>query len=60
MSRLPTFRRRFRNLVKLLYVEALQSSANASGSHIGATAIPKHREKGSIRSKDEQESFDEP
>lgn len=33
MSRLPTFRRRFRNLVKILYIEALQ--AGASANHIG-------------------------
>ncbi|XP_041004179.1 uncharacterized membrane protein At3g27390 [Juglans microcarpa x Juglans regia] len=30
MSRIPTFRRRFRNLVKLLYIEKLQSSASAN------------------------------
>ncbi|KAK7273461.1 hypothetical protein RIF29_14511 [Crotalaria pallida] len=42
MSRIPTFRRRFRNLVKVLYVEALQASASAS--HIGGTVIPKHSE----------------
>ncbi|WJX33190.1 hypothetical protein P8452_21424 [Trifolium repens] len=29
MSRMPTFRRRFRNLVKVLYIEALQASASA-------------------------------
>ncbi|XP_004502102.1 uncharacterized membrane protein At3g27390 [Cicer arietinum] len=29
MSRMPTFRRRFRNLVKVLYIEALQTSASA-------------------------------
>ncbi|KAK9924290.1 hypothetical protein M0R45_032670 [Rubus argutus] len=33
MSRVPTFRRRFRNLVKVLYLEAVQAAA--SGSHIG-------------------------
>ncbi|KAG8489509.1 hypothetical protein CXB51_017554 [Gossypium anomalum] len=33
MSRIPTFRRRFRNLVKLLYIEAIQ--ADASVHHIG-------------------------
>lgn len=26
MSRMPTFRRRFRNLVKMLYVEAIKTS----------------------------------
>lgn len=30
MSRIPTFRRRFKNLVKVLYIEALQASASAS------------------------------
>ncbi|XP_062107094.1 uncharacterized membrane protein At3g27390 [Humulus lupulus] len=29
ISRIPTFRRRFRNLVKVLYLEALQDSASA-------------------------------
>ncbi|KAL5794371.1 hypothetical protein ACOSP7_002965 [Xanthoceras sorbifolium] len=33
VSRVPTFWRRFRNLVKLLYIEALQ--AGASSNHIG-------------------------
>ncbi|KAJ8629750.1 hypothetical protein MRB53_023073 [Persea americana] len=31
MSRLPTFRRRFRNLVKLLYIEAMETYGVASG-----------------------------
>ncbi|KAM7262942.1 hypothetical protein ACFE04_000625 [Oxalis oulophora] len=35
MSRMPTFRRRFRNLVKVLYLELLQ--AGASNNHIGGT-----------------------
>ncbi|TXG55590.1 hypothetical protein EZV62_020846 [Acer yangbiense] len=39
MSRVPTFRRRFRNLVKMLYIEALQTGASAN--HIGE--IPKSR-----------------
>lgn len=33
MSRVPTFRRRFRNLVKILYIEAMQAAASAN--HIG-------------------------
>ncbi|CAJ1964735.1 unnamed protein product [Sphenostylis stenocarpa] len=37
MSRIPTFRRRFRNLIKVLYIEALQ--AGASAGHIGGTVI---------------------
>lgn len=32
MSRLPTFRRRLRNLVKVLYVEAIQTGSLATGS----------------------------
>ncbi|KAI9107150.1 hypothetical protein K1719_021759 [Acacia pycnantha] len=40
LSRIPTFRRRFRNLVKHLYVEALHASA--SGSHVGGNLIPKN------------------
>ncbi|KAK7393782.1 hypothetical protein VNO78_22346 [Psophocarpus tetragonolobus] len=55
MSRIPTFRRRFRNLIKILYIEALQ--AGASASRIGGTEIPKPREKGSIQRRD---TVDEP
>ncbi|XP_050879581.1 uncharacterized membrane protein At3g27390 isoform X3 [Lathyrus oleraceus] len=33
MSRMPTFRRRFRNLVKVLYIEGLQASASAKESN---------------------------
>ncbi|KAK4276210.1 hypothetical protein QN277_019181 [Acacia crassicarpa] len=40
LSRIPTFRRRFRNVVKHLYVEALHASA--SGSHVGGNLIPKN------------------
>lgn len=39
MSRVPTFRRRFRNLVKVLYVEALQ--AGAARNHIGEILNPR-------------------
>lgn len=35
MSRLPTFRRRFRNLVKVLYIGAI-----ASDNRVGGVAIP--------------------
>ncbi|XP_027932711.1 uncharacterized membrane protein At3g27390 [Vigna unguiculata] len=42
MSRIPTFKRRFRNLMKVLCVEALQA---ASAIHIGGTVISKHSEK---------------
>ncbi|KAF7827013.1 putative membrane protein [Senna tora] len=48
MSRIPTFRRRFRNLVKVLYIEALQASASAS--HIAGNLIPKYSGKGSTQS----------
>ncbi|KAL2327164.1 hypothetical protein Fmac_020591 [Flemingia macrophylla] len=44
MSRIPTFRRRFRNLIKVLYIEALQDGP--STGH-----ITEHREKGSVQSK---------
>ncbi|KAK8467670.1 hypothetical protein PHAVU_007G123002 [Phaseolus vulgaris] len=40
MSRIPTFRRR--NLIKVLYIEALQPGASAI--HIGGTVVPKHSE----------------
>ncbi|XVF31947.1 hypothetical protein REPUB_Repub17cG0039000 [Reevesia pubescens] len=46
MSRIPTFRRRFRNLVKLLYIETVQ--AGASANHIGG--ILKTRNSGKISS----------
>lgn len=38
MSRIPTFRRRFKNLVKVLYIEAVQAAA--SDSHIGGILNP--------------------
>ncbi|GAV68432.1 hypothetical protein CFOL_v3_11935 [Cephalotus follicularis] len=50
MSRIPTFRRRFRNLVKVLYIEALQ--AGASDNHIGGTLKSSFGGKGSISSGD--------
>lgn len=40
MSRMPTFRRRFRNLVKVLYLEALETGA--SGNQIGEISKYKH------------------
>lgn len=30
MSRIPTFRRRFKNLVKVLYIEVVQAAASAN------------------------------
>uniref|UniRef100_A0A7N0TY20 Transmembrane protein n=1 Tax=Kalanchoe fedtschenkoi TaxID=63787 RepID=A0A7N0TY20_KALFE len=38
MSRIPTFRRRFHNLMKILYLEAIQASA--SSNHIGGMVHP--------------------
>lgn len=46
MSRIPTFRRRFRNVVKLLYIEAIE--AGTSPNHIGG--ILKARHSGKISS----------
>ncbi|KAJ4831106.1 hypothetical protein Tsubulata_027026 [Turnera subulata] len=40
MSRIPTFWRRIRNLLKVLYVEAIQ--AGASANHIGGTRKSKY------------------
>ncbi|XP_022140357.1 uncharacterized membrane protein At3g27390 [Momordica charantia] len=34
MSRVPSFRRRFRNLIKVLYVEAIQMSTSAKGARV--------------------------
>ena len=51
MSRLPTFRRRFKNLIKVLYIEALEPGASAI--QIGGTVVPKHREKSKEHNVDE-------
>ncbi|KAK8674324.1 hypothetical protein V6N13_112617 [Hibiscus sabdariffa] len=59
MSRIPTFRRRFRNLVKLLYIEAVQ--ADASAHHIGGILKARHggrRSSGKGNKKDRYESDD--
>ncbi|XP_073260802.1 uncharacterized membrane protein At3g27390 isoform X2 [Populus alba] len=48
MSRFPTFRRRFRNMMKVLYVEAIQ--AGASASHIGVSLKSKYTGKSLIES----------
>jgi hypothetical protein len=50
MSRIPTFRRRFRNLVKVLYIEAIQ--AGASGNHIGGILKARYGSKKWIQSED--------
>lgn len=54
MSRVPTFRRRFRNLVKVLYLEAVQASA--SGNHIGGILNPGKGNKSLMGSEDGIES----
>ncbi|KAL3624633.1 hypothetical protein CASFOL_031301 [Castilleja foliolosa] len=41
MSRLPTFRRRFRNLVKVLYVEAIETALPAK--HVPGTSKSGHK-----------------
>lgn len=52
LSRVPTFRRRFRNLVKLLYIEALQASA--SGNHIGGIQASKNGGRSSVQNEDRE------
>ncbi|PRQ52417.1 hypothetical protein RchiOBHm_Chr2g0155271 [Rosa chinensis] len=54
MSRVPTFRRRFRNLVKVLYLEAVQAAA--SGNHIGGILTPGKGNQSVMGSEDEKES----
>lgn len=46
MSRIPTFRRRFRSLIKALYAEALQmgSSANAARIRNGSKGLGRSRD----------------
>ncbi|XP_011016095.1 PREDICTED: uncharacterized membrane protein At3g27390-like [Populus euphratica] len=48
MSRFPTFPRRFRNMMKVLYAEAIQ--AGASASHIGVALKSKYTSKSLIGS----------
>lgn len=57
MSWIPTFRRRFRNLVKVLYIEAIQ--AGASDNHIGGilTSINSGRRQQSEDRKDRNETI---
>lgn len=50
LSRIPTFRRRFRNLVKLLYLEALQASA--SDNHMGGILASRNADGNSVQDKD--------
>lgn len=60
MSRIPTFRRRFRNLVKMLYIEAIQ--AKISADHIGGIIKSSYGSIDSIKSggdiKDRDETVD--
>ncbi|KAM1274338.1 hypothetical protein ACFX1Q_025172 [Malus domestica] len=53
MSRIPTFRRRFKNLVKVLYIEAVQAAA--SDSHIGGILNPGKGASSVIGSKDRRD-----
>lgn len=46
MSRIPTFRRRFMNLVKVLYIEALQTGA--SGNRAGGILKPDRDQTGKL------------
>lgn len=46
MSRIPTFPRRFMNLVKILYIEAL--GMGASGNRAGGILKPNSDEKGNL------------
>ncbi|KAL5714410.1 hypothetical protein ACHQM5_016375 [Ranunculus cassubicifolius] len=45
MTRMPTFRRRFKNLVKVLYIEAVESGASGSqdGGNSNRKAAKRHR-----------------
>ncbi|XP_050382283.1 uncharacterized membrane protein At3g27390 isoform X2 [Argentina anserina] len=54
MSRVPTFRRHFRNLVKVLYLEAVQAAVSAN--HIGGIIIPGKGNQGLMGSEDGRES----
>ncbi|KAI4331555.1 hypothetical protein MLD38_029734 [Melastoma candidum] len=58
MSRLPTFRRRFRDLVKILYLEGLQAAASAN--HFGGILISnaRHSDGTSSTSPDREASVD--
>lgn len=46
MSRIPTFRRRFMNLVKVLYIEALEMGA--SGNRAGGVLKPDRDQTGKL------------
>ncbi|KAI4347820.1 hypothetical protein L6164_008599 [Bauhinia variegata] len=53
LSRIPTFRRRFKNLVKVLYIEALQ--VTASDGHVGGIVIPRNSDEISVKSKEKSD-----
>ncbi|KAL7584108.1 hypothetical protein Lser_V15G45531 [Lactuca serriola] len=48
MSRLPTFRRKLKNLVKVLYLEALQSGIIASQGQGGGSSKSRRKGQGSV------------
>lgn len=52
LSRIPSFRRRFKNLVKLLYLEAVQ--AKASDNHIGEILASKNGDRNSVQNDDKE------
>ncbi|OVA05111.1 hypothetical protein BVC80_8899g14 [Macleaya cordata] len=45
MTRIPTFRRRFRNLVKVLYMEAIKTAASESEAGGGSSRSKSHSKK---------------
>ncbi|OIT00027.1 PREDICTED: uncharacterized membrane protein At3g27390 isoform X1 [Nicotiana attenuata] len=62
LSRVPTFRRRFKNLVKVLYLEAIQIGLvadNDGGSSKAGNSNRRQRVKGDRRNKDEREENEE-
>ncbi|XP_016474734.1 putative membrane protein At3g27390 [Nicotiana tabacum] len=62
LSRVPTFRRRFKNLVKVLYLEAIQIGLvadNDGGSSKAGNSNRRQRVKGDTRNKDEGEENEE-
>ncbi|PON44235.1 Transmembrane protein [Parasponia andersonii] len=54
ISRIPTFRRRFMNLLKVLYLEALKASASAN--HMGGILVTINGNQCPIRKDDEDET----
>lgn len=56
LSRVPTFRRRFKNLVKVLYLEAIQTGlfADTDGGSSKAGSRSRHRVKGDRENTDDE------